>query len=186
MHNICYREFHENTAKQKMVDTVLGIVARSGDRYGTDKIKFFDDPICDNSNAALDFIKQKDQDFYGGYAVRYYDFSQVKESKKVEELRKKIKDVAEKQREFAAAHSVKNQKAAFVGCSCCGSRLNRERLNNNRCPVCFEDLRSASVLEKIDGYSKRIEGYRSQIEQERMKDKKKAKIMWLVKFEYHS
>jgi hypothetical protein len=186
MHNGCYREFPENTPKQKMVDYVLEIVARSGDGYGTDRIKFFDDPICDNSEAAQKFIEERDRDFYGGYAVRYYDFSKVKDNKKVEELRKKINETIAKENEFVAAHSVKNQKAVLIGCAGCGSKLSREHLRGNRCPLCHSDLRSASTLERIESYEKRIAGYQSQIDQEKLKDKKKANIMWLVKFEYHS
>ena len=186
MHNICYREFEEKTPKQVMVETVRGIVARSGDGYGTDRIKFFDDPICDNSGAAQEFIAEKDKEFYGGYAVRYYDFSEVKDSKRVEELREKLRETNAKLNEFADAHSVKNQKAAFIGCACCGSKLSRVHLRNNRCPVCYDDLRSSSTLERIESYNKKIEGCQKQIHQERLKDKKKAKIMWLIKFEYHS
>lgn len=186
MHNVCYRDFPESTSRKEITDTICGIVARSGDGYGTDKIMFFVDPICDNENAAEEYIKKIDRDFYGGYAVRYYDFSGVKDSQKVKELEDKIVEIFAKKRAFADAHSVKNQKAAFVGCACCGSKLNRERLNNNRCPVCFDDLRSESTLNKLASYDSRIDECNRKIDQERLKNKKKAPIKWLVKFEYHS
>jgi hypothetical protein len=185
MHNVCYREFSDSTPQREIVDTVLNIVARSGDRYGTDRIKFFD-PICDNVSAAHEYIKEFDRDFYGGYAVRYYDFSKVKDPQKVEELEKKIRETLEKKKAFADAHSVKNQKAAFIGCPKCGSKLNRERMRGNDCPLCYSDLRSESTLNRLASYDKRIDEYNHKIDQERLKEKKKAKIMWLVKFEYHS
>lgn len=186
MHNICYREFPEGTPKQKIVDTVLNIVARSGDGYGTDRIQFFDDPICDNESAAHEYINGFDRAFYGGYAVRYYDFSKVKDPKKVAELEDKILKTMANKRVFAEAHSVKNQKAAFIGCPKCGSKLSRERLRGNDCPLCCTDLRSESTLNRLASYDKRIDEYNRQIAQERLKEKKKAKVMWLVKFEYHS
>lgn len=186
MHNVCYREFPESTPKREIGDIVCKIVARSGDRYGTDKIHFFDDPICENVSAAHEYIKERDHEFYGGYAVRYYDFSNVKDPKKVAELEDKILKTMASKRAFAEAHSVKKQKAAFVGCPKCGSRLSRERMRGNDCPLCWTDLRSESTLKKLASYDERIKEYNSKIDQERLKNKKYAKVMWLVKFEYHS
>lgn len=186
MHNICYREYPESISKREITDKVIAIVARSGDRYGTDRIKFCDDPICDNISAAQEYIREIDSAFYGGYAVRYYDFSKVKNPKKVDELEKKIQEILEKKKAFADAHSVKKQKAAFIGCPKCGSKLNRERLRGNDCPLCWNDLRSESTLNRLASYDNRIDEYKKQIKKERLKDKKKAAVMWLVKFEYHS
>lgn len=186
MHNIEYREFSESTPKQEIVDYVLKNVSRSGDGYGTSHIKFCSDVICDNISAAQAYINEIDHDFYGGYAVRYYDFSQVKDPKKVGELEQKVREIMAKKRAFAEAHSVKSQKAAFVGCPKCGSKLNRERLRGNDCPLCWTDMRAASTLERLASYDKRMDEYHRQIQQERLKNKKKARVMWLVKYEYHS
>ena len=185
MHNICYREYPENTPKQKIIDDVVKTVSRSGDGYGTDRITFRD-VVCDNISVAQTYINDNDNAFYGGLAVKYYDFSNVKNNKKVEELEKKISETLVKKNEFAVAHSVKSQKAAFIGCPRCGSKLSRERLYGNNCPLCGKELRAQSTLERLKGYDNRISEYKKQIAQEQLKNKKKAKVMWLVKFEYHS
>lgn len=186
MHNIEYREYAENTPVREIIADVVSIVSRNGDGYGTDHLTFFDDVVCDNFSAAQEYIRSRDKDFYGGYAVRYYDFHNVKDSAKIEELRKKITETANKRNEFAKAHSVRSQKAAFIGCSVCGSKLNKDMLCTEKCPLCHEDLRSESTLARIEGYNKRIAEYRGKIEQERLKSKKQATVMWLVKFEWHS
>ena len=185
MHNICYREYPESTPKQKIVDEVLKIVSRSGDGYGTDRITFRD-VVCDNISAAQAYINDNDNAFYGGLAVKYYDFSNVKDNKKVDDLEKKIAETREKKSAFAVAHSVKSQKAAYIGCPKCGSKLSRERLRGNSCPLCSQELRAPSTLERLKSYDNRISEYEKQIAQERLKNKQKAKVMWLVKFEYHS
>lgn len=186
MHNICYREYPESTSKREITESVIRIVARSGDGYGTDSIKFCDDVICDNYGAAQTYLEAIDTAFYGGYAVRCYDFSKVKDPKKVGELEKKIAETLANKKAFAEAHSIKNQKAAFIGCPECGSKLNRERLHSNQCPLCYQELRSASTMERLASYDNRIAEYHEQIKQERLKNKKKAAVMWVVKFEYHS
>jgi transcription initiation factor IIE alpha subunit len=81
---------------------------------------------------------------------------------------------------------VKNQKAAYIGCPNCGSKLNKERLRSEYCPLCNGDLRAVSTLERIESYKKRIADYEAKIKEERLKRKNKAEIKWLVKFEYHS
>lgn len=184
MHNICYREYPESTPKHEIVDKVLKIVSTSGDRYGTDRITFHD-VVCDNYSAAQAYINTKDNGFYDGHAVKYYDFSKVKDNKRVEDLEKKIAETRDKKRAFSDAHSVKSQKAAFIGCPKCGSKLSRERLRGNSCPLCSQDLRAPSTLERLKSYDNRISEYEKQIAQERLKNKKKARVMWLVKFEYH-
>lgn len=184
MHNIRYREYPENTTKQKITDDVLRIVSSSGDGYGTDRIAF-SDVVCDNYDAAHTYIQKIDKGFYDGLAVKYYDFSKVKGTKKVDDLEKKIAETREKKSAFADAHSVKSQKAAFIGCPKCGSKLSRERLRGNSCPLCGMDLRAPSTLERLKSYDTRISEYEKQIAEERQKNKKKARIMWLVKFEYH-
>ena len=76
-------------------------------------------------------------------------------------------------------------KAAYVGCSSCGSRLNKEKLRGEKCPLCGTDLRSQSTLDRLKALRSKHLEIMSQLEDERCKDKNKATIKWLVKFEYH-
>jgi hypothetical protein len=46
-------------------------------------------------------------------------------------------------------------------------------------------LRSATVLNRINGFDKKKDELLSKIETEQIKQKKKAEIKWLVGYEYH-
>jgi DNA repair exonuclease SbcCD ATPase subunit len=186
MHNILYRTFSRDIPEVEIVKKVRKIVQSNGDRYGTDDVKFVSHRICDNEERAREYIGAIDGGWYGGFAVKFYDFSKVKNTKKIDELEEKIKDTVVKKKDFINAHHVKGFKASYIGCSKCGSKISKEYLQGDCCPVCRTDLRAASVLERIESFDKRIEEYKAKIEQEKKKQKDKAEIKWLVKFEYHS
>lgn len=185
MHNICYREFDEKVPEKRIQDEVLNIVSHSGDGYGTDRIAFSHREPFANNEAAERWIRENDG-WYKGIAVRFCDYSKCKATKKIETLERKILDNTIKCNEYVKAHSIKTFKAEYVGCSCCGSKLKRELLRNNKCPVCYEDLRAKSTLDRIQGFDKKEKDLQAQIEAEKQKDKKNVIVKWLVKFEYHS
>lgn len=186
MHNIEYKTYPEKTSEAAINRDVVNYVRNHGDGYGTDFVSFPTSKVFDNYNAAHDCIESIDKGFYDGFAVKYYDFSKVKNTKKIDELEAKIKETQEKKKEYETAHSIKAQKAALIGCPECGSKLNRERMRGEKCPLCYTDLRSPTTLERLASFDSRVKDYRKKIEEERLKEKKKAEIKWLVKFEYHS
>lgn len=186
MHNIMHWEYPEKTNKNTMVKDALDYVTHHGDCYGTDRIEFPTDTVFNNREAAEEYISSIDKGWYGGFAVKFYDYSKVADSKKVTDLCKKIEETATKRSEYAKAHSVKSFKAAFVGCPECASKLNREKLKGEKCPLCYADLRSATTLERLASFDARIKEYHKKIDEEKFKEKKKAEIKYLVKFEYHS
>lgn len=185
MHNICYEIFNADTSEKYISNKVIDIVRHSGDGYGTDYVSFSHREPFANQEAAEKWIHENDG-FYKGIAVQFYDYSKCKATKKIETLERKILDNTIKCNEYVKAHSIKTFKAEYVGCSCCGSKLKKELLRNNRCPVCYEDLRAKSTLERIAGFSKKEKELRAQIDAEKQKDKKNASVKWLVKYEYHS
>ena len=87
--------------------------------------------------------------------------------------------------EYISAHSVRKFQAKYIGCQKCGSKINKEYLRGERCPMCNTDLRSETTLKKIEWYGEKIDEYHSRIEAEKRKQQNKAKIKWLVKYEYH-
>ena len=186
MHNIMYFIFSEKMSANAIEKKVFEFVHSNGDGCGTDRVKFVDYKIFENEEKARDYIKSLANDWYQGYAVKFYDYSKVKNTKKIDELEAKIKETLDKKNEYVSAHSIKNFKASYVGCSKCGSKLSREYLKGNRCPLCGSDLRAESTLERIASFDKRIKEYNAKIQQEKTKQKDKAEVKWLVKFEYHS
>jgi transposase len=185
MHNICYEVFDEKVSEDRINAEVLHIVRNSGDGYGTDYVSFSSRPPFVNKKAAEEYIKSVDGQ-YKGIAVRYYDYSKCKETKKIETLKQRIAENQAKKREYIKAHSVRAFKAEYVGCSCCGSKLKKELLRSERCPVCYEDLRAKSTLDRIQCFDKKEKELLAQIDAEKQKDKKNASVKWLVKYEYHS
>jgi predicted RNA-binding Zn-ribbon protein involved in translation (DUF1610 family) len=185
-HEIIYREYENNKTESQILNEVLETVRHSGDGYGTDHIKFITDQIFENENEAVKYIDKIDTDWYGGFAVKFYDYSGAKKTKKIEEYESKIDEIIKKKNAYFHAHHVKNFTAKFIGCAKCGSKLSREHLIGNSCPLCGSDLRAASTLERLANFDKRRDEYKQKIAQEVQKQKKAAKIKWLVKFEYHS
>lgn len=184
-HCIVHHIYSATWTLKQVTDDVIDYVNHNGDRYGTNSIRVPIEKVFDTVEEAETFIEKVDRHNYDGIAVKFLDFSEVEENAKIKELRTKIADTVRKQRDYIAAHSVKKQKAAYIGCRACGSKLNKEKLKSERCPLCNSDLRSASTQERIASFYAKIEEYNKKIKQEQLKQKKKAKVKWLVKFEYH-
>lgn len=152
----------------------------------TEFIRFPTDKIFDTEKEAVDFIDNYCSDkFYAGCAIKFYDYTNVKSTAKIIELRNKISENNKKKIEYIKENSVKNQKAAYIGCRSCGSKLNKDKLRGESCPLCYSDLRSATVLNRINSFDKKKDELLSKIETEQIKQKKKAEIKWLVGYEFH-
>ena len=186
MHNIIHWVYPEKTDKNKIEREAINYVHSHGDRYGTDKIVFLNNEPFENEDEARNYINEINKVFYGGYAVKFYDYSKVKNTLKIIELQDNITEILKKRDEYISTHHVKNFKASFIGCSQCGSKLSKQHLISDKCPVCHNDLRAESTLERIASFDNRIKAYQEKIKQEKQKQKDKATIYWLVKFEYHS
>ena len=185
MHNIHYITCDEKVSKTSIMAEIQEQAELDGDGYCSkftwhDNIKPFD-----SYEKAEQFIKTVDNGWYDDHAVRYKDYSHVK-SAKVDEYEAKIAELRKAQGEYEKIHSARSFSAKYIGCSKCGSKLNKAFLIGELCPVCVSDLRSQTTLEKIRWYEDKIKDYRNRIQAEKMKQEKKAKIKWLIKYEYHS
>lgn len=187
MHEIYYWDYEENTNRSEIMAEIQDIAEREGDGYHSsmtwhDKLAPFE-----SREEAKTFIERENTDhWYDDHAVRYMDYSSASKTKKCEELESKIKDLVKLSREYEKKHSVHNSEAKHIGCKNCGSKLNKEYIVGEKCPLCRHDLRSKTTLEKLEYYRKKIDEYGDKIKLEMRKQKKAAKVMWLVKFEFHS
>ena len=100
--------------------------------------------------------------------------------------KERLVNLAKDEVEYAKAHSVRSFKARHVGCPRCESKLNREFLTGESCPVCRTDLRAKTTLDKLAWYKEKRKELCSLIEEENIKQKNKATVKWLIKYEYHS
>ena len=148
------------------------------------------DHICKDQDEAEEYIKSHDRGWYDQLAVRFREYPKVEPSKTLENLRKRRAAESEKYSAYAKAHSVSSFKAEFIGCPCCGSKLKRELLRSEGCPLCRAELRSKTTIETLGRYSKNMCELDKLIgvEERKLKEMmvKKTTVKWLVKIEYHT
>ena len=182
-HVIEYLDEKEN-CNRKGIENDIAIAARyngdgwQGPMHWHDEVK----PLK-NYNAAQKWIEEHDKGWYDDHAVRYYDYCKVKPTKKMGELQQKIRELREQKVAYENLHSVKKRKSEYIGCPKCGSKLFREYLKSEYCPLCRSDLRSQTTLDTLANYDKRIQKVQIQLEDET--EKQKGEVRWLIKYEYH-
>lgn len=198
-HNIEHRDYSIKTSKQAIfaeINSYVEHVTWAEGGSGIDRIRWLETKVCTNYDEALEYLESHDKGWYDCLAVQYkkYPDTKLEPSKKMTDLAQKINAERVKSADYEKAHSVKTFKADFVGCSSCGSKLKRELLQTEKCPLCKTDLRGKTTLETLAKYKAKIEEMIDMQETERKnqqaayekKQEKNAEIRWLVKFEYHT
>lgn len=186
MHNIDYITVPENVNRKELLSDIVQIARRNGDGYNGpmhwhDEIK----PL-ESYEAAKERIKKLDKGWYDDHAVRYCDYNSAKQTSKMTEYRERIKKLQAQKAKYAEENSVRNFKADYIGCKKCGSKVSRKHLHTDFCPVCHSDLRSETTKTTLLNYDARVNELWDKIEEEKKKQTKARKVMWLVKYEYHS
>ena len=186
MHNIRYWVLDEKCDRKKVFEDIKRVAENDGDGYNGG-LRWHDaiSPL-QNEKAAEEWIRLHDNGWYDDHAMRFFDYSDAKETKKMAGLKERGAELTNRLVEFEKAHSVRQFKAEYIGCQNCGSKVAKKYLRSDRCPVCGTDLRSDSVLGKIKEYNDKIAKAREDYRAEEEKQKSRAKVKWLVKFEFHS
>ena len=83
----------------------------------------------------------------------------------------------------ARTKGCRNHKSKFVGCPRCGSRLNRKSINNDKCPLCGQDISSSTVKKTIKRYKNNIKEMEKELRKEKEKLSYKAKTKYLFLYE---
>jgi hypothetical protein len=142
--------------------------------------------VLPNYNEAVDYIKSHDKGWYDALAVRYRDFD-GKETAALTKAKEKFKIAADKYHALDGKFHFADIKAAFIGCHTCGSKISREHLKTNYCPVCRNDLRPTSTRETIARYRLKMDKAAELVAKEDKKClAKSSKVKWLVKIEWHT
>ena len=186
MHNIIKTEYPVTWTLKKITDDVRDTVRSNGDHYGTERLRVPTDKVFDTYDEAEDYIDKVDEHDYDGIAVKFLDYSKVEETKKGKEYRAKIAETLRKRKEYEKAHSIHTLSAVYAGCPKCGSKLKRDLINGEFCPLCRADLRSASTLDRLAAFDAKTKELNRKVIEEKKKQKAKAETKWLVKYEYHS
>ena len=130
-----------------------------------------------------------DKGFYDDHAVLFYDVDSLKPTAAMNAIKRRQNETAEKREALIAdSHAWTGRKSKYVTCEDCGSKLNVDRLRSMRtctCPLCRNDLRSETVLNRIKAYDEKIKELRGKYAKEMKKLKSKADVKWMVKMEVH-
>lgn len=188
-HNIEYYTYEENIKRDWVQQKLDHYVAQADWQEGCSglprPIRWLDTVfVYEDQEAAEKAIEGLDRGDYDQLAVRYYEY-QKNDTKARQALCEKIKitraNYDDKQMTIWAA----GLKAEFVSCRKCGSKLKREYIKQNHCPVCHADLRPESTLATIAKAKERWAGSMKALA-DYDKAHGKRKVMWLVKIEYHT
>lgn len=189
-HEVEYYTYKESSDLKKICagidEHVRHATYREGGHGLINSIRFVDKVMADYDEA-MDYIKAYDRGNYDQLAVKFRRIPQGKTTKKIEDLKEKIKTTRHELYELNNEVPAKSFKAEYVGCRHCGSKINRTYIRSNSCPICHGDMRSETILKKLDTLRAKIDKLSTDLQvEERKLAEKYGEIYWLVKIEYHT
>lgn len=137
--------------------------------------------IFDSYDEAENYIEDHIGDWYRkrNVVVHYRD---LQSSKKLSDLKTRREKELEKMQAYENAYGISSFSAKFVGCAECGSKLSKEHLRGNRCPVCGTDLRSKTTLDTLKRYQTKIRELAKAAREEEETCRKKSPLRQLVRY----
>ena len=187
MHNIEYRTYDENCNRDSVYNDINKYVQHEtyGEGgHGIDGIRWLDRvPVCKDEDEAKEVIHKNDKGFYDNLAVKYHAAKLSPTTAKEINLQAKMQKQHKAIRDLEDVVYPQTLTSNMIGCKECGSRLAKQYLTSNYCPVCRKDLRPPYMQDKI---AKAMEAYRKTSEAYKELMHRGNKIKWLVKFEYHT
>lgn len=106
----------------------------------------------------------------------------------MEQIADRIRRMGEQRDKFETEHSIHTLSAKLITCTKCDSRIAKDWVEGEVCPVCENDLRSAYIPEQIATYEAKMEELRGDYAQARDRQVKRAlakgeveaRVAWLV------
>lgn len=193
-HSIQYYKFNEGVSKDVIKATVDEDAIYESDTRKPipHQIRYLEREIYESEEKAHQAIEDNDDGWYDQIAVKYYKYTEGKETKTIKDIKERLSKSLESLNCYRSENLIKNRKSKFVGCGNCGSRVNKEyigdkRFNWNRCPLCNEDLSSKTVVKSIETKENNILKLQERLDKEVVKNnmRNKPKVKWLVKTEFH-
>jgi|GEM_PF-895217 len=200
MHEMHTEVFSMKTSKEKITVKMDSYARRYGEYHqGIGRINWKDGmkPFS-NEGEAYDYICHNLFGDYEQVAVPFLRTENVEAQvkghprleasyRKVQEARQKAYDARNECHNLEQRFHFGQAKAAYISCRHCGSKISRDYLKTNYCPVCHADMRPKSTLDAISSKKKKaeeLEEKASSLDKE-LRKKLKSEEMWLVKIEYH-
>ena len=190
-HNVEYHTYPENCDKSKVENEINKYVSHCTYAEGggglPSAIRWNDNKIYANRDEAEEAISKMDDGWYNQIAVKFKELPRDVTSAKFESLYNKKVEVVKKARTLNSEVQVKSMKSQYVSCKKCGSKLNKDFLKTNYCPLCQNDMRSDTIKNKLDTYKVKLIDLDKQLSEEYKRlTEKKGEVKWLVKIEYHT
>lgn len=195
-HNVKHYTYPENVDKKQAEASINEFVThatwREHEGFGNTlerPIRWIDQ-ILPDYDSAMRFIESHDKGWYDQLAVKYREGAPVKTSKKLDALRQKCIEAEKAYREAESKVVAKDFKAQLVTCKGCNSKLNKDYLKRNACPLCGTDMRSDTEKKRVARLKELWQKAQKSVEAEetamRKKNQQPPKVKWLVKIEYHT
>ena len=188
MREIIYRKIPD-TPKANVVAEIDNVIQKETyHKKGcglVNEIRFFD-TIFPNYEEAKRFIDMHDEGWHDTIAVKYRRMPEGRDTKKLQGLREKTSGAFIEYQTENSKLVADETKGQYVVCKGCGSKLSKDLLKDNICPLCKIDMRSDATLNKIAKLKENIKKLDGEIEEEVQKiTDTYEEIYWLVKYEYH-
>lgn len=156
------------------------------------KFKAESEKIFDSRRKAEEYLNSLES--YDDRAVLFknYNSNECKETKKTAELFSKVSKIAQKKHEYFEKNKLSKRKSKTITCPHCGSVLNIHYLTRNNdekhnCPVCWHELFSKTVVERLAKLERDYWKLKEELDKEREKIacEGKGEVMWLLKIDVH-
>lgn len=191
MHNIEYRSYDEKVNKDKVKRELDDYVAHEDWKEGCsglyNGIRWLD-IMFGSYDEAQEYIEKHDRGDYDNLAVKYrVADNDILKTKKYKELKGRNDRLWREYSDLSNASYMEGVKSLLVTCSKCGSKISSKQWKRNNCPVCGQDFRSKTTLDRIDAKLKASRKAETELEQYKADYAgKHGNVYWLVKFEYHT
>ena len=177
-HCISYNSFSVKTDVKKIQSKLNKKAIKESDTHSElgYPIRFID-VICKDEKEAKEYINSHDGGWYDNLAVKYYH-TVPNESKKYLAIKEKVNTLRKKY--YALENTNDEIKTDFLTCKFCKSKFNTKYYKGRCCPVCCEDIRSKTLLNKINKLQEKV-----MEAEKKLKEASNKELYWLVKIEYH-
>ena len=120
------------------------------------------------STSLLDVVVNSREDaekIVGSFYITAISYrGEVEDTEEIKSLRIKVNEMKDRIKKFAEENSVKTFASKTIGCKKCGSSLAKDYLKSDVCPLCGNDLRSTTTIERENVLKQKAELMEQQLE----------------------
>ena len=106
----------------------------------------------------------------------------------MDQIADRIRRIGEQRDKYTDEHSIHTLSAKLITCTKCDSRIAKDWVEGETCPVCGNDLRSPYIPEQIATYNDKIadleqqyaDAHERQMKRALAKGEVEARVMWLA------